>query len=950
MILDPIKIVVALLCWWSVLPVTAQHHNSFLRERIDLRGDWQLQLDADAKGIQERWYDRTFNETIQLPGSLEERGKGVFVTDSTTDHLSQTWKYIGAAWYQKEIEIPESWEGKQVRLFMERTKATQVWLDGQWMGECSVLSAPQVYRFERSLTPGKHILTIRVDNSPSLAPVGGSHALSLHTQTNWNGMIGELFLEAIPATEIHQLKLTPKVDDKSVEVKLNLKNNINSKQHVRIEVQAHTYNTTQQKTIKAVSLPLQLHTADSIVKIDYPLGKNALLWDEYNPALYKLSVRLFIDDTIYDEQAANFGLRDFGTRGTQFTNNGETVFLRGKNDVCIFPLTGYPSMKTVDWQQFYRIAKSYGINHYRFHSYTPPQAAFEAADLEGIYIQTELPNWSQMTVKDTAAIAFQELEGQAILDAYGNHPSLVMLSLGNELTGDREVHEALVDRLRNYDTRPLYAFGTNAFYEKPSPGETDDFWVTMRTGKETPDGRFDVRGGFATPEDVGNGQFNTQQPSTRRNFASGIAGYSLPIIGHENGQYQVYPDFREIDRYSGILRPLNFEIFRKRLQEAGMGDQAFDFLNASGQLTALLYREEIEMALRTPGFAGFQLLDLQDFPGQGTALVGLLNAFMESKGLISEAEFRQFNNDVVLQLLMDKYVWSSDETFKADIQLVNYSPQTIQNKPLEWKIVDTETNDQIAAGKLSVRANKGAISPVGHISIPLKNHKKASKLEIELRVPSSGLTSVYPIWVYPAHLTVDVPKNVRVATEYNEEVVDLLEAGERVILFPNHTAIEDLSIKPQFISEFWNWKTFKSSAERTNRPVSAGTLGMLTDPAHPLFKHFPTEAHTHWQWWSIMKMTRPLILDHIDKNYRPVVQIIDNIDRNHKLGMLFEFQVGTGKLFISMADLIPNLNQPEVRQLYYSMLQYAASDDFAPKQSIQLQQLNQLLKKENPKP
>lgn len=949
MILNRIKFVVAWICCLSLLTVTAQHRDSFARERIDLRGDWQLQLDTDA-GIQERWQDRTFKETVTLPGSLEEQGKGVFVKDSTTDHLSQTWKYVGAAWYHKEIEIPEHWKDKQVRLFMERTKATQVWLNGEWMGECKVLLAPQVYRFEKPLTPGKHTLTIRVDNSPNLTPVGGSHALSVHTQTNWNGIIGELFLEAIPAIEIYQMKLTPKVADKRVEVKLNLKNNIHAKQQVRIELQAHTHNTPQKKHVKALSLPVQLHTDDSIVTIDYPLGKDALLWDEYNPALYKLSVRLLVDDAIYDEQTATLGLRNFDTRGTQFTNNGEIVFLRGKNDVCIFPLTGYPSMKTEDWRRLYRIAKSYGINHYRFHSYTPPQAAFEAADLEGIYIQTELPNWSQMTAKDTAAIAFQQQEGQAILDAYGNHPSLVMLSLGNELIGDREVHEALVHRLRKHDARPLYAFGTNAFYENPAPGETDDFWVTMRTGGETPNGKYDVRGGFATPEDAGNGQINTQQPSTRRNFTAGIAGHSLPIIGHENGQYQVYPDYREIDRYTGVLRPLNFEIFRKRLQETGMGDQASDFLNASGKLTALLYREEIEMALRTPGFAGFQLLDLQDFPGQGTALVGLLNAFMESKGLIDEAEFRQFNNDVVIQLLMDKYVWRSDETFTADIQLVNYSPQTIQDKALEWRIVDTETNNQIISGKLSIRANKGQISPIEHISFPLKNQKKASKFQVELRVPSTGLTSVYPIWVYPAHVTMDVPKNVHVATEYNDKVVDLLKAGERVILFPNHVAVAELSIKPQFISEFWNWKTFKNSAERMNRPVSAGTLGMLTDPEHPLFKHFPTEAHSNWQWWSIMKIARPLILDHTDKRYRPIVQIIDNIDRNHKLGMLFEFQVGAGKLFISMANLIPNLNQPEVRQLYYSMLQYVSSDDFAPQQSIQPQQLNQLLKKENPRP
>jgi hypothetical protein len=374
---------------------------------------------------------------------------------------------------------------------------------------------------------------------------------------------------------------------------------------------------------------------------------------------------------------------------------------------------------------------------------------------------------------------------------------------------------------------------------------------------------------------------------------------------------------------------LNFEIFKRRLQEAGMGDQAHDFFKASGMLTALLYREEIEMALRTPGFAGFQLLDLQDFPGQGTALVGLLNAFMENKGLIAPEEFRRFNNDVVIQLLMDKYTWTNQETYTAGIQLVNYSRATITSI-IQWQLIEATTNQQITAGQLPI--TKGTITSAGKISFPLSVISKANKLLVKLQVKGSSIETIYPLWVYPQTTIPEVPGSITIATKLDSALLEKLKQGANVLLFPDHNMIKKQSVRPQFISEFWNWLVFKAGAEKQKRPVSAGTLGILTDPHHPMFRHFPTEYHSNWQWWSITKNARPLILDKTDSTFRPIVQVIDNIDRNHKLGMIFECRVGKGKLLVSMANLPALTDKPEARQLYYSILQYMASDEFNPKQ------------------
>ena len=881
-----------------------------VREKMNLAGQWQLGLG-----------DSVFNDQVTLPGSLEQNKKGTPVTQPSTQYLNQTYKYVGAAWYAKDIEVPASWKNRRIRLFLERTRVTKIYIDGRLADSSRILSAPQVSDCTNMLTPGKHRLTIMVNNSPQLVAVGGSHAMSEHTQTNWNGIIGQLYLEATGSITIDRVRVTPDIQNKAAGIELRIRNYNQYTGQVTLQIN------------RDKSLNIHLKGSDTTIKTAYSIGKNAKLWSEYQPVLHQLTIRLRKRQQLLDAQTVHVGLRAFKAVGTQFRNNGITTFLRGKNESCVFPLTGYPAMDTASWRKLFRIAKTWGINHYRFHSYTPPEAAFAAADAEGIYIQAELPLWGNFYTKDSFMTRFQYEEGKAILDAYGNHPSFVLFTLGNELGGDKAVHNQLVRAFRNYDNRLLYAQGTNAFYDNPTPGETDDFWVTMRTGKESPGREFDVRGSFATTEDSSNGIINSLPPNTTRNLSRAIAGWKLPIVSHEIGQYQVYPDYREMKSYTGVLRPLNFEIFKKRLEEAGMGQQAHDFFKASGQLTALLYREEIEMAMRTRGLAGFQLLDLQDFPGQGTALVGLLNAFMQNKGILQPEEFRRFNNDVVIQLLMDKYTWTNQETYTAGIQLVNYSPDAIHSS-IQWQIVDATTHQLVTKGQLPItKAESGGITTAGTISFALNNMSKVAKLLVKLQLTGSSIEAVYPLWVYPQTNVPAVPPSATIATRLDSTLLEKLRQGANVLLFPDHELIKDRSVRPQFISEFWNWQVFKAGAEKQKRPVSAGTLGILTNPQHPLFRHFPTEYHSNWQWWSITNNARPLILDKTDTSFRPVVQVIDNIDRNHKLGMIFESRVGKGRLLVCMANLPALMDKPEARQLYYSILQYMASDDFNPKQA-----------------
>ena len=322
-------------------------------------------------------------------------------------------------------------------------------------------------------------------------------------------------------------------------------------------------------------------------------------------------------------------------------------------------------MDEAGWDRYFGIVKTYGLNHVRFHSWCPPDAAFVAADRLGVYLQPELPFWGDPAQPGMEPFLIEE--GQKILRAYGHHPSFVMLSLGNEYWGSAEPHPRMVASLREIDPTRLYDQGTNTEWWNPKEFPGDDYRVAVFTGHGE-DGK--LRGSYAVDKNWGLGYVQTHVSGTMHTYT---AGKRLPFISHEVGQYQTFPNFKEAAKYTGVTRADNFAVFEERLTKAGMLDQAEDFRRSSGHLAVQCYREEIEAALRTPEMDGFQLLDLQDYPGQGTALVGILDAFMDSKGLTTTPAWRSFCSEVVPLALFPKYAWRTDETFHAELRAANYS-------------------------------------------------------------------------------------------------------------------------------------------------------------------------------------------------------------------------------------------------------------------------------------
>ncbi|MCM3628385.1 beta-glucuronidase [Paenibacillus glycanilyticus] len=929
---------------------------------INLDGIWQFELDEEKRGFQE-----PLNDTIALPGTTSFARKGKRNHAAHADSLTDEYAFEGWAWYSRTVDIPAELAGSNIMLYLERTRVTTVWIDGEEVGTQNSLSAPHLYNVTGYLPKGLHTVTVRVDNTNY--PTKGGHMTSRDTQTNWNGITGRMELQFYGAVYLEEVRTYPNLPDRSVTIKAKL----TGASEGMLRVTAASTNRTKQHEAETRTYSVNGGEFELI----YPLGDEALLWSEWEPNLYNLQLELKQENGKTDVHESVFGLRNFKAEGDSFTINGAKTFLRGKHDGLIFPLTGFAPTTVEEWQQVLETAKSYGINHYRFHTCCPPEAAFEAADRLGIYMEPELPFWGTVTDEtyDNHNAAEQQYlieEGYRMLKAFGNHPSFVMMSLGNELWGSKERIDEILKNYKAFDSRPLYTQGSNNFQFVPVIMEHEDFFSGVRFSRDrlirgsyamcdAPQGHIQlgpqgtlkdydeaivprVNEGAAT-EDLGEGgtiqiQYGTEAKTIKADAAEGELVPHIPVVSHEIGQFQTYPDFNEIAKYSGPLKARNFELFKQRLAEKGLDHLAEKYHVSSGHLAVESYKEELEAAFRSKRLAGFQLLDLQDFSGQGTALVGVLDAFMESKGLISPEEWRTFCSDAVLLARFEKFNYKADEPFEAAVQLRYLRPDPLDGFKLQWKLTAGEV--RLAGGEAVASVNgSGDFVDICQIAFAMPDVPVMTKTTLQLLIAGTDIRKSYDLWIYPHRVEAD-RSGIHVFEELNAEAAAWLERGERVVLLPKLDRLGN-SIEGTYCVDFWCYPMFRSISESMNKPVPVGTMGLLIEEEHPLFKHFPSEMYSTEPWRQIVENSRSIILDGTDRALQPIVQTIDNFERNHKLGMVFECQVGAGKLLVCAVDAEQAGESLEGRQFLHSLFSYAGSEDFRPQASLELSRLQELL-------
>lgn len=922
-------------------------------QSISLAGEWNFALDADRRYTPKD----EFADRIMLPGTTDEARRGTESAKSDFGILTRRWKYYGLAWYSREIEIPKDWAGKCIFLEMERVMwQSKVYLDGRELSCRDALNSPHVHDLGK-LSPGKYRLVVSIDNSQIHNVGDKGHLYTEYTQSIWNGVVGRIALTARSLTRLNAPQIYTRIDPCSITVidTLTIENQRREKLTMR-------YSLRDRSSGELLWTRTAVQSSPEIMFTD-SMPRSIRLWDDVNPNLYDFTMSLYDGrGRILDEQSFEIGFREVSSRGTQLLVNGKPVFLRGNLDCVHFPLTGYPSCDVAQWERIFKIYKDYGLNHVRFHSWTPPAAAFTAASRVGIYVQSEvlwLDWWMALNQPDRpemytnglpkglgenpSAEAFTQAEMSRMVRWYGNQASFVMMCIGNELGNSNfELMESWIRPYKDRDSRRLYA-SSAARRINPS----DEYLVTHYIdGLGATRG---LRGGASLDWD----------------FEDVYSRSSIPVIAHEIGQWPVYPRWSEIKKYKGVLRAMNFEEFADVARRNGVYDQNEDFVAASGALNQLMYKYEIESFLRTPSCSGIQLLSMQDYQGQGEALIGWLDVFYDSKGITSPERFRRHHDSIVPLLRLPKFVWSGREQLAARIQLAQWGKETLRDR-IVWKIED-DVLRVLAHDTLALRDYERATSEiVGELSFSLKKIERACRLRITVSLASSDIENSWYVWVYPdlkqeeaVRATVAVcpevlqpmkssgalqrvespetsgrisrsssskdesrPEGVIYETRrFDRETIARLDRGESVLLDASELGTELTSDVLNFFPLYWSLTFFPGQGKNT--------LGMVVRKDHPVYRSFPTSSHSDWQWQTIYKGARGFYINDFPADYRPMAQPVDDFHRNNFVASIFEMRVGRGRLLVSGFNLADTTNLV-ARQLRHSMLEYMRSSDFNP--------------------
>ena len=921
--------------------------------QMDLSGQWAFQIDRQDKGIGENWFANDLQDTIKLPGSMPERSKG-FPVDADTEFTGSTWKeyddgktwlddenykpylsedefrypfwlisdyhYVGAAWYQKKITIPQSWTGKPVELFLERPHwQTQLWVNDTPVGQQDALGVAHRYDVGEFLRPGSNTITLRIDNRVKIGVGVDAHSVSDNTQGNWNGIVGAIKLVRKDPVYISNVKIFPDVKNKSARLEIQLNNRTDAIQKGTLTLSADALHSSTPHKVDSHRSNFEMGSKAKTVVVEYPMGDDMLLWDEFNPNIYQLSVRLDAG-TAKDLWVGSFGMRKIRQAGKSIQINDRPIFFRGTLDCCIFPKTGYPPTTVEAWERIIQICKSHGLNHIRFHSWCPPKAAFVAADKLGFYYQVEASAWANKLGAGESIDPWIYDECERMVAAYGNHPSFCLMAYGNEPHGKKH---------KDYLTK---------FVKHWKPKDSRRLYTTAAGWPLIPENQFHNAHNIRIQAWNANlnGIINKEAPKSDYDWQHLISKFNAPVVSHEIGQWCVYPNFRETPKYDGVLKATNFEIFRESLKSKGLLHLADDYVKASGKLQALCYKADIEAALRTRGFSGFQLLSLQDFPGQGTALIGVLDPFWDEKGYISAEEFREFSSETVPLARFRKMIFTSDEKVECRIEVAHYGEHQIDSVIPTWKIVDDQ-GKLVREGTLpETKIALGNGQPLGSISEKF-DVKKAE--QFQLQVDLAGYSNRWDFWVFP-HKLPQVNEDILVVSKLTDEALANLDQGGKVLLTVKKGEIKDGKggeVAVGFSSIFWN--TAWTNGQKPH------TLGILCDPEHPALAEFPTEYHSNWQWWDAMLHSNAISLSGFKNKPDPIVRIIDDWVTNRNLAMVFEAKIGNGKLLVAGADLQSDLEtRPEARQMLFSLKSYMVSDQFNPKTLVNAEEIKALFK------
>ncbi len=849
---------------------------------LDLAGTWEYMTDKDGVlDVSDFFAEGLFS----LPGTTCENGIGKkqelydSLTKETVRAPRERFEYVGVLWLRRDVLIPEAMAGKCARVFLERVNVcSSLFWDGVRVGRPVLgLSTPHIYDVSGILTPGRHTLTVRLDNRNLINFGDMASAYSIDTQGLWCGIVGRIELRAENVFHIENVQIYPETG--GALVRLTLASDI-----------LHPYDRRTASVRLTVSDPSGHVISDEVFSRtlynprqpeSFRLCFDAPEWDEFSPALCTLSVDVSFG-CVSDTKSVRFGNRTVAVKDKFMTINGRPLSLRGTIDCAQYPLTGYPPFDISVWRKNFETIKSYGLNHVRFHAWCPPECAFDAADEAGIYLSVEMPLWINRDIcgldygDDAIHDVFYPHEARLISKTYGNHPSFIMFSNGNETMGDLGLLSDITRMMKSYDPRRLYTVTSN--FDHPVIDCED----------------------YTSASDIGGIPVRIQNiheevaASTGRDYSEAVKNTPVPIVTFEVGQYCSFPDVDVISKYKGNMLPVNFDAIKKHMTKHGVYGRLKEYVHASGRLAARLYKEDIEAALRTHGLGGFQLLSLADYTGQSTATVGMLDVFYDSKNFITPEEFRRFCSPVV-PLFRAGRIFKTSDTLEAELDLYDFGRMPISDP--EFTLTLRDGDDVFFETTTKKR----------RVFIPLGAITRPTALSVTLSV--GQYSNSWRVFVYPYHHHPDDDAPAVDIVSDRDALERLAEKGGFAVVSP---ALFSDVVKGSFIPVFWSPVHFP-----TNRPS-----GAIINSRHPLLAGFPTEDIPDYQWKTLLDNSNSADISGV-RDVDSIVELVPNFVDCTPRSPLFEVSVGKARVLVCGFDL--SQNDPPTICMRRCISEYAAS-------------------------
>lgn len=672
----------------------------------------------------------------------------------------------------------------------------------------------------------------------------------------------------------------------------------------------------------------------------------------------------------------------------RFFVDGHMEYFRGTHFGGEYPLTGYPTSDPSWWEKLMATVKEWGLNFIRCHSYCPPEAAFVAADKAGVYLQVECGMWNVFQ-DGIEMLSVLRRETEKILRAFGHHPSFVLFSPTNEPGGDwyaplkRWVKETRAfDKELGYENRRVYTAQSGWFYDKEPKHVTQDETDYLYFHRS-------AYGPFL------GGNIRNFEGWKGKDYLPSLEGAKLPVICHEMGQWCAYPDFSVEEKFSGYLQPGNYRVFRENAKAHGVLWRNKEFVHCSGKNQVMMYKEDLEANFRTPHMYGFEMLDLHDYLGQGTALVGILDPFWESKGYVTPEEFREFCQETVLLARVPSYVYKNTDCVTIPVEVCHFGRETLKDREIIWELLDGEQvlcGGTWFCGEICVGKN----IKIGEIALDFLGIQTHRKLVLSLRMVQRAYGNVDKGVIREGAGIEDTVRKdairkdairkdaVRKDTEREDAVRedtrnhwDLYVFAKEALRQPqsekesenkshSHSRSHSENCVGEFSSVIYTreWSEAKAALKDgknvvfspylsaldydcpavTMRPVFWNAqmgpgwqrnVGIAVEKEHPALEGFPTEEYGGWLWEDILEQARGFRTDFMKEGWKPIVTVIDEWNRNFPLALAMEAKVENGNLLLVSACLEGTFEErPAASSLKNVLLSYAASERFCPSVEI----------------